>query len=491
MDAKRKRVDAQPPALRKAANPAADTSSSASADDGSFAVQIVVGSYDHTLHGVIASIHPKKASKEESRTRFTDTFLFQAHTSAIRCLALSPLPSPDKSQSDPKKQVFLASGGTDERINLYSLSAYPPPEAVAANLPATLPSLSGNRVVEDPANRELGSLLHHYSTINSLCFPNRSKLLAAADDNTVSVTRTKDWNVVATIKAPRPLVQGRPTGDTAPLGGTPMGINSFAVHPSMKLMLSVGKGEKAVRLWNLVTGKKAGILTFNRSILECVKESKHTTGEGRSIVWNSKGEEFAVAFERGVVVFGIDSEPKCFALPQPSTKVHTIKYLSLDDDETSDEVLVISTEDGRVLFYSAATDEAQTLSTDTPSARLLASAAGKEAGQTTRVKAFEILKPSAWKDQYLLVTCGSDGAIRLWALNIPRLAKCLRSDKKSNEGSIPSISTLVGAYETRSRITCLAAFVMLPAEDRVEDELDSDAESSEVSQDSSDDSESE
>lgn len=174
-----------------------------------------------------------------------------------------------------------------------------------------------------------------------------------------------------------------------------------------------------------------------------------------------------------------------------------IKYLSLDQstsgEESSSDVLVISTEDGRVLFYSTATgDNAQT-DDDTPSAQLLAYAAGKEAGQTTRVKAFEILKPSAWKDQYLMITCGSDGAIRLWELDVARLTNFLKSDNKKSE-TVPSISTLIGAYETRSRLTCLAAFVMLPAEERdedAEDDLDSESESSEVSDDSSDDSESE
>lgn len=73
----------------------------------------------------------------------------------------------------------------------------------------------------------------------------------------------------------------------------------------MKLMLSVSRGEKCMRLWNLVTGKKAGVLNFGKDILQSVKEGKRGTGEGRKIVWDSKGEEFAVAFEWGAVVFGV------------------------------------------------------------------------------------------------------------------------------------------------------------------------------------------
>lgn len=62
-----------------------------------------------------------------------------------------------------------------------------------------------------------------------------------------------------------------------------------------------------MRLWNLVTGKKAGVLNFSKDVLQSVKEGRWSTGEGRKIEWNSKGEEFAVAFEWGAVVFGVVS----------------------------------------------------------------------------------------------------------------------------------------------------------------------------------------
>lgn len=230
-----------------------------------------------------------------------DTFLFEAHGSAIRTLALSPMPKKD---SIEPPRITLASGGTDERINLYSLSAAPP--AVNEQYPS-VPTIAGNKILENPKNRELGSLLHHTAGISALQFPSRSKLLACAEDNTISVTKTRDWTVVSTIKVPHPKVQGRPSGDTAPPGGSPSGVIDFAVHPSMKLMLSVGKGERCMRLWNLVTGKKAGVLNFSRDMLQSVKEGRWSTGEGRRIEWNSKGEEFAVAFEWGAVVFGVVS----------------------------------------------------------------------------------------------------------------------------------------------------------------------------------------
>ena len=307
---KRKRISAEketlPPLTPK---PAAKATQSSVADqkrlpqNGSTTIQIIVGFYDRVLHGITATVPgaTEIGGGSSRNVHFADTFLFNAHTSAIRCLAISPLPSAeDPSQSH---KLILASGSTDERINLYHISATAP--VVDVKKAVSLPTLGTTPVTENPKNRELGSLLHHSSSITALYFPTRSKLLSAAEDNTIAVSRTRDWTVLSTIKAPIPKAIGRPSGDTAPLGGTPAGINDFAVHPSMKLMISVGKGEKCMRLWNLVTGKKAGVLTFEREILQGIGEGRWASGEGRKVEWNSNGDEFVVSFERGAVVFGM------------------------------------------------------------------------------------------------------------------------------------------------------------------------------------------
>ena len=307
--AKRKRnAGNQDSVPRKAIKPSADAETSSSLPSNAITIQIVTGSYERVLHGITATITRSTTEKlSPESVEFADSFLFHAHASAIRCLALSPISSADGA---PSQSIVLASGSTDERVNLYNLSIAPP--VVNEKFPS-VPTLAGNKVLENPKNRELGSLMHHSSTITALCFPTRSKLLAASEDNTISIIKTRDWSVISTIKAPRPKVQGRPSGDTAPPGAAPAGINDFAVHPSMKLMLTVGRGEKCMRLWNLVTGKKAGVLNFTREILESVKEGKWSSGEGRKISWDSRGEEYAVAFERGVVVFGIVSAPLCIS----------------------------------------------------------------------------------------------------------------------------------------------------------------------------------
>ena len=95
--------------------------------------------------------------------------------------------------------------------------------------------------------------------------------------------------------------------DTAAPGEVPAGVNDFAIHPSMKLMVTVGRGEKSMRLWNLVTGKKAGVLSFDRDLLAQVGEGRYGSGEGRRVLWTESGEDFVVGFERGAVVFGMVS----------------------------------------------------------------------------------------------------------------------------------------------------------------------------------------
>jgi protein MAK11 len=424
-----------------------------------FSIQIIAGSYDRVLHGITAKV-------SADNVEFADTFLFNAHASAIRCLALSPPSAPVPGQS---QKIILASGSTDERINLYHLSAHPPRKARKP----IIPSLTSKAVAEDPRNRELGALHHHSSSITALYFPTRSKLLSSAEDSTVAVTRTRDWSLLSTIKAPIPKPQGRPSGDTAPPGGTPSGINDFAVHPSLKLMISVGKGEKCMRLWNLVTGKKAGVLSFGREMLSEIGEGRFGSGEGRKVAWGSTeaGEEFCVGFERGALVFGMDSKPKCKVMPQPKTKVHQLCYITTsDEDDTS--VMAISTEDGRILFYSTSPEDLISTSAvegkdnPLPSAKLIAYLGGKEAGISGRIKDFTILQTEEGKTGSLVIVGGSsDGSIRLWKLSSADLNSGGHKDAKQ-------IGSLLGVYETGNRITCLRAFVMLQREEGDEHELE-------------------
>ncbi|KAI9765832.1 MAG: hypothetical protein M1840_007114 [Geoglossum simile] len=483
----------------KVQEPTVQKGTAADGADGYISIQIIAGSYERVLHGITAEIRRRGAPAEGQRggsadAKFSDTFLFHAHTSAIRCLALSP-PSTDSSAQNQK--VLLATGSSDERINLYHLSASPPPRNCKR---APTLSLTSSAVIENPKNRELGSLMHHSSAVTALHFPTRSKLLSSAEDSTIAVVRSRDWTVLSTIKAPIPKALGRPSGDTAPPGGVPAGVSDFAVHPSMKLVLSVGRGEKCMRLWNLVTGKKAGVLNFGRDILEGVGEGKWGSGEGRRVLWHHSGEEFVVGFERGAVVFGLNSKPIGRISLSPPTKIHQLRYLDLSQKtKTSitckDEipnVLSVSTEDGRVLFYNTAPpedleDRIGELGAGIPNCQCLGQFGGRSAGLSSRIKDFDILEVpprdlQSGDIRFVFVTGSSDGAIRLWRasadeiLHPPKAGSSFAGKKqssvvgvgsnntdavKSNSTSPRQIGSLIGTYETGNRITCLKAFIMV------------------------------
>lgn len=450
---------------------------------GPITVQIVAGSYDRVLHGITATISGYRKSAS-----FADTFLFTAHTSAIRCLALSAPSAPRAGQS---QKIMLATGSTDERINVYNLSAHPPPRSAAREL---LSSIAPRPVAESAGNRELGTLLHHAAAVTRLSFPTRSKLLSSAEDSAIAVTRTRDWSLLSTIRAPVPMSKGRPSGDTAPLGGAPSGVNDFAVHPSMKLMISVGKGEKCMRLWNLVTGKRAGVLNFGKDVLVAAGESKHASGEGRRVVWGScDGEdEYAVGFDRNIVVFGMDSTPRCRLLQDARTKIHEFQYLRIDD-EADRSVVAVATEDGRILFFSTRTEDLQgdeqsekstgatkgdeesqnkKTSKTIPSAKLVAQLGTTGSGGSGRIKDFAILPFSAGQGggsggpSWLIAAGSSDGIIKLWMM----VAADLKLGGNAKGGK--QIGQLLGTYSTQNRITCVDAFVMIPRPEGVADSED-------------------
>lgn len=426
-------------------------------------IQIIAGSYDRVLHGCTATIQPS------SQASFADSFLFNAHTSAIRCLALSPPSAPVPGQS---QKVMLATGSTDERINVYNLSAHPPSTKASPDQ-ELLSTIARRPIVENSKNRELGTLMHHSSTVTRLSFPTRSKLLSSSEDSTIAVTRVRDWSLLSTIKAPVPAVSGRPSGDTAPMGGTPSGVNDFAVHPSMKVMISVSKGERCMRLWNLVTGKKAGVLDFGRAVLQEIGEGRHSTGEGRKVVWGTSaehGDEFAVGFDRDVLVFGMDSKVRCRIMPDARTKIHEFGYVRLGGD-SEDTVFAVSTEDGRVLFFSTRVEDLEQpeapegKAAPLPRAKLLAQLGGKAAAVTGRVKDFKIVRSDDAPGVWFVVAASSDGKLRLWELSQEELEA-----GAGKEG--PQAGKLLGTHDAQNRITCVEAFVMIPRPEGVEESED-------------------
>ncbi|RPB24890.1 WD40 repeat-like protein [Terfezia boudieri ATCC MYA-4762] len=464
-------------------------------------LQIITGSYEKVLHGFIASIPVTSLSSLPRNvaltTTFSDSFLFTAHTAPLRCVALSP-PSTSKSNSKSSKRI-LATGSPDERVNLYTLSS---------SISALLPSASLEAKAKSTArNKHLGTLHEHTNTPCALLFtPNRNKLITAGEDSQILIFRTRDWSLLSTLKAPKPKSSASASGiGLLGNGERPGGVNDIALHPSQKLLLSVSKGERALRMWNLMTGRKAGALAFTREVMGSTLGNKigGSSGDGQKVRWSPVGEEFAVAFERGVVVFGMDSQPKLRILPSPISKVHQIHYITLPGDDAY--VLAISTEDGRIIFYSTtaprktkAEESENDGGIDIDNPIVLGHVGGREMGMVGRVKDFVILEA----DKALFpVSAGSDGTIRIWAVDIEQIkerltavgssaeppskkAKKPESDQPAASAArkIPQLGNLVGIYETGKRVTCLSGMVMEEgwnineADESDEDETDKDEE---------------
>ncbi|TKA72429.1 hypothetical protein B0A55_05399 [Friedmanniomyces simplex] len=429
--------------------------------DGNLHVQLVTGSYERVLHGISAKVPRQLLRPTTSSTQdvdssspdgnqvvtFSDTFLFAAHASSVRCLAISPSTESDKR--------YLATGSSDERINVYSISTAPPTNDRRVDLPTLA---SNTTTSENPRNRSLGSLIHHDRAVTRLEFPAKGKLFSSAEDNTIAISRTRDWTVLSSIKAPIPKPQGRPSGDTAAPGETPAGVNDFAIHPSQKLMLSVGRGERCLRLWNLMTSKKAGVLNFDRSLLTQAGEGKYSSGEGRQVLWNGAGDAYTVGFERGAAVFGTDSKPQALIQPSPPTKLHQFHILQAGGDAGKCELLAVSTEDGRILFFRLNTTPPADDEDKLPLCPCVAQLGGSAAGIGGRIKDFEILEiqteEASAPPTRLVITASSDGAIRLWSLGE------LFAESEGGESAPRQVGSLIGTLETGNRVTCLGAFVL-------------------------------
>lgn len=467
-------------------------------------IQIIAGSYDRVLHGITTTIRlgsrrsatiksEEKGKNENTKNNdsikidFADSFLFVAHTAAIKALALSS-PSVTFPGGQQGQKVLLASGSTDERINVYNLSAHPPRIKTLKNGKndmEEISSLARRPIREDLRNREVGVLLHHTGPVTQLAFPTRGKLLSCGEDGTIGVTRTRDWNLLSSIKVPRPKL-----GTSGEGGVATGGVSGFAVHPSMKVLLSTSRGEKGMRLWNLVTGKKGGMLNFGKDVLGEIGEIGLGRGEASSVVFGTRRktdgernqeEEFAIVFSREVVVYGMDSMPRCRILGSNRTAVHRVRYLTLDET-TGESLLVVSTGDGKVIFVDT---EEEALVEPTPEsekirrARQIAHVGGKGAGVNTRIKDFEMLEVNEEGEKILLlVTAATDGVIRVWRLRKENLMaakeKSRQQKLKLKEGLTEGIHVgeMLGVYETENRITCLVAFVMIPRPEGLQDSDD-------------------
>ncbi|KAG0006992.1 p21-activated protein kinase-interacting protein 1-like protein [Modicella reniformis] len=207
--------------------------------------RIVAGTYENILYGLDAYWN------EDMTLRLSPIFIFAAHIGCIKSLAIGG--------------HFLASGSTDEKIQLYDLKR----------------------------RKELGALLQHQGTITSLSFHSRTHMLSGSDDGKVCVWRSKDWECLKIMK------------------GHQATVRSIAIHPSGKIALSVS-ADRSVRLWNLLLGKQASMTKLQ--------------SEGLKVAWNPSGTGYSIMFDQEIGIYDMITA-KCIRTINPGkTRLNTMTY---------------------------------------------------------------------------------------------------------------------------------------------------------------------
>ena len=121
--------------------------------------------------------------------------------------------------------------------------------------------------------KDVGSLSQHDGSVTALAFAGSSHLLTGGEDGRIGLFRTKDWECLHVLRHKKP-------------------IHSLAVHPSKKVLLSVGKN-RSIKLWNLMTCKQA--------------HASKLTVEPLKVIFSESGSHYAVLSEFTGIIFSTDS----------------------------------------------------------------------------------------------------------------------------------------------------------------------------------------
>lgn len=268
-------------------------------------------------------------------------FTHHAHTASISAVAAS--------------ERFVVTGSKDETIQLYDMKK----------------------------KIEHGALLHHDGTITCLEFHGTSHLLSGGEDGLICVWSTKKWECLKTINAHKGHV------------------TSLSVHPSGKLVLSVGT-DKTLRTWNLTNGRSA--------FIKNIKQNAHI------VRWSPDGDKYVVVVNDTVTVYNLETASVTGTVKNPK-RISSIKFLN-------NSILAVAGDDEIVRLCDV----------------------GKEKwvcefkAHDTRVKAVDSFN---MEDYCMLVTASNDGFIKMWKLH-------LKEELES--------PTLLGEVNTTARLTCLTVW---------------------------------
>ncbi|XP_069945183.1 p21-activated protein kinase-interacting protein 1-like [Cherax quadricarinatus] len=282
--------------------------------------------------------------QKDGKVSLTQSFTDHSHTGSVRKIAISG--------------KFLISGGSDEILRIFNLSS----------------------------RFEVGTIMEHKGTITDLVFHGSQYLFSTAEDGNICIFSRGKWECEKTLKAH--------------VGG----VTSFAVHPTGKLALSVGK-DKSLRTWNLIKGRRAFITN-----LKTVADSVHWSPPGTHylVVKGSCVDVYEVSL--GQVVHSVDFKEKVTSL-----------IFIMDD------IIAVGGDGKNICLYDITT-KLELVQWD---------------AHTMRIKSLRVIPRVATEDLWL-VSASSDGTIKVW--NIELL-------------SLSSAPKLLGEVNTSCRIICMDIYL--------------------------------
>lgn len=389
-DAPTKSAKIQNPEAKKAAS-------------GPVSVNVAVGSYERLLYGF-------NLRMQAGKLQFKPLFMFPAHITCIKSVALSP-PPPGSS----KGGKWLITGGTDESIKVWDVRRRVEVGSLTGTEGATLRGLT---TAADTISKTSTANTLHTGTPLTMSFVNHAHLVIGTTHSNIYIFKCGEWELLKSFRAHKGSV------------------DSAAVHPKGGFAMTVGS-DRMGQLWRLGKNSKES----NRQAGHVGRIAGTKLGiEGRKgnpevVKFSKSGNIIAIMFKQHVEMRntqGFELLPPLPSLPAKlTTKFNDIGFarpLKSQGFDDGVEFFAVASEDKRVLLYAIKEGEESAF-------------VAELVGHQNRIKSVRF---GLVADLLLAITISSDGFVR--AFDLSALTKSSKQVQLE----------CVAAYNTKgTRLTCL------------------------------------
>lgn len=341
--------------------------------------RVIVGSYEHSLLCLSARIPLTENDKDIRKPHFQTIFHFQAHSLSIRSIDIA--------------KRYLVTGSNDEHIRIYDLQKRKELGTLLQHQGSITKLLFSNELLNDNNKKEEDDE-ENISKDETITYPSHKSgkwLLSGSEDGNIIIWRTKDWEKFGVLK------------------GHKGAVNDISIHPTGRVAISVGV-DQTVRLWNLMTAKKASSLKLRGT---------YTRGQEATFVkFNLSGDFFVVGFRDRLMFWNTREAKLINLLGTNKLTIMDIKFVKLDDNN---EYLIIAFSNGSINLYNfnlslfeiddvKNIDGGNLVNIREPDFKLL--------GHSSRVKGISIYQEINDGKQFNFMTSiSSDGQIVIWNLD--------------------------------------------------------------------------